>query len=55
MIQIAGATGRLPADIWAMTPRETAEMVEAWNGARADTAPAPMTRDRLEDLVDRYV
>lgn len=48
--------GRLPAEVRAMTPSETALLVEAWNEARAAESGAvePMSRERLQELDAKY-
>lgn len=48
--------GRLPAEVRAMTPRETAELIEAWNAAQSEASGkvAPPTIDEYEALVARY-
>lgn len=51
---MCGVMGRLPAEIRALTPLETFEMVEAWNAANAgDQVDAP-TSEEFEDLVAKY-
>lgn len=47
--------GRTPAEVRAMTPAETALMVEGWNAANGeDKGPAPMTYERLQELKRLY-
>lgn len=46
--------GRLPAEVRALTPIETFELIEAWNAAQAGDEIAPPTADEFEDLVARY-
>ena len=47
--------GRLPAEVRAMTPRETALLVQGWNEAQAgDGAPPAMTMDRFDELREMY-
>lgn len=54
LINMCGVMGRLPAEIRALTPLETFEMVEAWNAANAgDQVDAP-TSEEFEDLVAKY-
>jgi hypothetical protein len=54
VINICGTMGRLPAEIRALSPLETFELVEAWNAVNAsDEVDAP-TADEFDDLVRRY-
>jgi len=46
--------GRLPAEVRALTPCETFEMVEAWNAANAGDVVAAPTSDEFDELVGRY-
>lgn len=48
--------GRLPAEIRAMTPLETIELIESWNAAQraaSGKVEAP-TQAEFEDLVAKY-
>lgn len=48
--------GRLPAEVRTLTPKETSELVEAWNEAQAAASgelPPPTIED-LEELEARY-
>lgn len=48
--------GRMPAEIRALTPRETIELIESWNAAQAAAAgqvTAP-TDAEFEELVAKY-
>lgn len=47
-------TGRLPAEVRALTPAETVLLIEAWNEAQAGDAVQPPTEDEYEQLVKRY-
>lgn len=47
--------GRLPAEVRAMTPKETDLLIEGWNDAQGgDAGPAAPTDDEYEALVRRY-
>jgi hypothetical protein len=46
--------GRSPAEIRALTPAETALMVESWNAAQAGDQVAAPSLDEYEELVSRY-
>lgn len=46
--------GRLPAEIRALTPWETAELIEAWNEAQGGDEPAAPTLEDYDALVARY-
>jgi hypothetical protein len=46
--------GRVPAEVWAMTPADTALLVEGWNAAQGGDMPKAMSRERLEELKARY-
>lgn len=43
-----------PAAVRAMTPEETALLVEAWNAAQEGGGPEAPTAEEFEDLVRRY-
>lgn len=44
----------MPAEIRALTPWETAELVEAWNAAQHGDEPAAPTVEEYDALVARY-
>lgn len=48
--------GRLPAEVRALTPRETGLLVEAWNEAQraASGEVAPPSDEQFEALVAKY-
>ena len=48
--------GRLPAEVRAMTPRETFEVIDAWNEAQREMSGEvePPTMEELEELEARY-
>jgi hypothetical protein len=47
--------GRLPAEVRALTPKETDLLIEGWNAANeADTGPAAPTDAEYEELVRKY-
>lgn len=46
--------GRLPAEVRAMTPEETALLVAGWNAAQGSSMPDAPTVDELQDLKARY-
>lgn len=46
--------GRLPAEVRAMTPEETIQLLTGWNDAQAGDAVQPPSEDQYEDLVRRY-
>lgn len=47
--------GRLPAEVRAMTPKETDLLVEGWNAAQGDDAgPAAPSDAEYEELVRAY-
>jgi len=48
---ICGVMGRLPAEIWAMTPADTDFLCEAWNAEQGDQGPAAPTDDEYEALL----
>lgn len=53
---ICGTMGRLPAEVRAMTPSETMDLVAGWNAAQAEASgkvEAP-SRAVTEDLMARY-
>lgn len=54
VINICGVMGRVPAEVRALTPIETFELVEAWNAAQASDEVAPPSADEFDDLVRRY-
>ncbi|SLN36544.1 hypothetical protein AQS8620_01298 [Aquimixticola soesokkakensis] len=48
--------GRLPGEVRALTPKETSELVDAWNAAQSAASgelPPPTIKD-LEELEARY-
>lgn len=47
-------TGRLPGEIWALTPAQTDELVTAWNDAQAGDQLAAPTPEEYDTLVARY-
>ena len=53
-MNICGVMGRLPAEVWAMTPRDTALLVEAWNEAQQGDSVAPPTPEEHAELMSRY-
>lgn len=48
--------GRLPPEIWALTPLETADLIQGWNEAQAAASGEvdPPTMDAFEELKARY-
>jgi hypothetical protein len=54
VVNICGVMGRLPAEVRALTPCETFELVEAWNAANAGDVVAAPTSDEFDELVGRY-
>lgn len=46
--------GRLPAEVRALTPWETDELVHAWNEAQAGDALSPPSPEEYDALVARY-
>lgn len=46
--------GRLPAEVRAMTPEETALLIEGWNEAQSGDDAGVMDADEYHDLVRRY-
>lgn len=48
--------GLLPAQVWALTPRDTALLVAGHNEAQGPNAngPAPMSEARLGELMRLY-
>lgn len=46
--------GRLPAEVWAMTPAETGDLIAGWNAAHDTGEPAAMDVDDYEELLKRY-
>jgi len=43
--------GRLPAEVRALTPEETALLVAGWNEAHSTASVEPMTADRVAELM----
>lgn len=46
--------GRLPAEVWALTPADTVLLVEAFNAAQKRDDVEPPSRAEYEELVRRY-
>lgn len=46
--------GRLPAEVRAMTPKETDLLIEGWNAAQGGDGPPAPTDAEYEELVRRY-
>lgn len=46
--------GRLPAEVRAMTPAETADLIAGWNDAHSDGQPKAPSLEEYEELVKRY-
>lgn len=46
--------GRLPAEVRAMTPHETDDLVAGWNEAHSDGQAEAMSAETYAELVSKY-